>query len=185
MMIIRLFLLVLVLSACSTLPSIPPLETSHVDSWTLNAGMTISTEHDRWTARVYWKQEESSYTLRFHSPMGQGALVLTGNKNGVTLRTSDKKIFKADNPDTLIFKVLKLDIPVTNLQYWIRGLPAPNSAPQDYNLDKSKRLSRLQQDDWEIDYRSYMNVNGTFLPRKIFLENNQFKIKIIISLWKI
>ncbi|MCK5663210.1 MAG: outer membrane lipoprotein LolB, partial [Thiotrichaceae bacterium] len=181
----RLLLFVFILSGCSQVPTLPPTPASQLEAWRLNARIAISTEHDSWTATVYWQQKGAKYKLRLNSPMGQGAILLEGNANEVVMQTADKKTFKAKNPDTLIADVLNLALPVSNLQYWIRGFPSPNSAPKGYTLNDAKRLYQLRQDDWEIDYKHYININGTFLPKKMFLENNQFKIKIVISSWEI
>jgi outer membrane lipoprotein LolB len=184
----RLFLVVLVvyLSACVALPKLPPLPASQVDAWRLNGRIGISTDSESWTASVYWQQQEnSSYQLRLNMPLGQGALLLEGDKKGVIMRTADNKTYQAANADALISEVLKLDMPVTNLQFWIRGLPAPDSVVDRYLLNDKKQLRDLQQEGWFISYLHYVNVNGIALPKKIFMENQSFKVKIAIFEWEI
>ncbi len=179
----RLLILALLLSGCTQLPPLPPTPASQLDSWRLNGRIAVSSEHESWPpANVYWQQQGSAYELRLNMA-GQGALLLKGNNNGVIMHTADKKIFKAANPDALFAEVLKLEIPVTNLHSWIRGFPAPHSSPQWYQLNETGRLRSLRQNGWEIDYKHYVNIRGIYLPKKIFLENNQFKVKIAITQW--
>jgi len=181
-----LILVVLLLSSCVQLPPLPPISAKQLDSWRLNGRIAISTENDSWTAKVFWRQQGAAYQLRLNTPLGQGAIMLEGDDKGVVMRQADKKTIRAANPDILIAKVLKVELPVTNLHAWIRGLPAPNSSPQWYTLDNAKRhMHSLRQDGWEIDYKKYMKVQGIDLPKKIFLENNRFKVKIVISRWEI
>lgn len=181
----RLFFLILILSGCARVATLPPMAAGQVDSWHLTGRIAISTENDNWTANFYWQQLGSAYQLRLNSPLGQGAMLLEGDENGVVMRTADKRTFKAADPDTLIAKIMKIPIPVTNLHAWIRGIPAPKSQPQWYTFDEAGHLLRLRQDGWEIDYGRYVKVQGIDLPKKIFLENNRFKVKFVISRWKL
>jgi outer membrane lipoprotein LolB len=180
-----LLILVVFLSACVSLPKLPPSPASQLDAWRLKGRIAISTDSENWTASVYWQQQDSTYQLRLNMPLGQGALLLEGDEKGVIMRTADNKTYKAANADALMSDVLKLDLPVTNLRFWIRGLPAPHSAPDRYLLNDKKQLRHLQQDGWFITYLHYVNVEGIVLPKKMFLENQSIKVKIAILEWAI
>ncbi|MBE9563365.1 MAG: hypothetical protein IMF12_10950, partial [Proteobacteria bacterium] len=71
----------------------------------------------------------------------------------------------------------------TNLHFWIRGIPTPKSSPQWYSLDKIGRLQSLRQDTWEITYGRYIKMQNIYLPKKIFLNGNDFRVKIIVDQW--
>jgi len=180
-----LILVLLVLSGCVQLPPLPPMPAKQLDSWRLNGRIAISTENDSWTAKVFWQQQGTAYQLRLNTPLGQGVILFEGDDKGVVMRQADNKTIKAANPDILIAKVLKVELPVTNLHAWIRGLPAPHSSPQWYTLNDAGHVQSLRQDGWEIDYKEYIQVQGIDLPKKILLENNRFKVKIVISQWEI
>jgi len=180
-----LLILVVFLSACVSLPKLPPLPASQLDAWRLKGRIAISSDSENWTASVYWQQQGSTYQLRLNMPLGQGALLLEGDEKEVIMRTADNKTYKAANADALMADVLKLDMPVTNLRFWIRGIPAPQSAPDRYLLNDKKQLRHLQQDGWFITYLHYVNVEGIALPKKMFLENQSIKVKIAILEWAI
>ncbi len=179
------FLLLLLLSGCAQLPPLPPTPASQLDSWRLTGRIAILTGHDSWIAKIYWRQQGTAYQIRLNAPTGQGALLLNGNNNGVMMRTADHKTFEAPDPDALILKVLKLEIPLSHLQAWIRGFPDPNSAPESYTLNEAGQLQHLRQANWRIKYGSYIKVQGVYLPKKIVIENTRFKLKIAISHWDI
>ncbi len=179
-----LFLLLL-LSGCLTLPQLPEMPAKQLNSWQINGRIAIITKNDSWTAKFNWLQQDTTYKIRFSNPLGQGAIFLSGNDTGVMMRTADNKVFNATDPDTLIADVLKLHIPVTNLHFWIRGIPTPKSSPQWYSLDKVGRLLTLRQNTWEIEYGRYVNVHNINLPKKIFLTGEEFKVKIIVDKWNI
>jgi len=181
-----LFLWTLLLSSCVQLPSLPPIAASQLNSWHLKGRVAISTGQDTWTATIHWQQQGPAYQLRLNYSFGQGALLIKGNERGVIVHTADKKTFSASDPDTLMAKHLKIEIPVSRLQAWIRGLPAPESSPQWYTLNKVGQLDTLQQDGWKIEYIRYIKVHDIDLPKKIILYHQRLhlQIKIVILQWK-
>ena len=179
------FILALLLSGCAQLPPLPLTPASQLDSWRLTGRIAILTGQDSWIAKMYWHQQGAAYQIRLNAPTGQGAFLITGNNKGVMIRTAEQKTFSAPDPDTLIRKVLKLEIPVSHLYAWIRGLPYPNSSPESYTLNKAGQLQHLRQDNWRIKYDSYIKVQGINLPKKLVIENTRFQLKIAISHWEI
>ncbi len=180
-----IIVLSILLYSCAQLPPMPTTPAEKLQSWRLNGRIAISTQDDSWTANVYWQQQGPTYQLRFNMPLGQGAVLLEGDDKEVMMRTANHETFKAADPDTLVAQVLKIEIPVSHLYYWIRGIPTPKASIGRYTLDEAKRLHNLQQDGWEIVYGRYVSVYGLFLPNKIFLENDNFKVKLVISQWNL
>lgn len=191
MRLLFLFFLLL-LTGCthlSWLPSHPLWETHHthlkaIETWDIQGSIAIATEKDTWNARVYWRQEGSTYQLRFNAPLGQGAMVLNGHDQGVTMKTAKNETFVAKDPDALIRQTLKLEIPVSGLYYWIRGIPTL-AAILKYDFTPQGYLHTLQQNDWYIEYAEYLKVGEFELPKKIFLSHTPFEVKIVISQWKL
>ena len=46
-------------------------------------------------------------------------------------------------------------LPLSHLQYWIRGLPVPGSAPAELERDEAKRLSAFTQNNWRVALTYY------------------------------
>ena len=74
-------------------------------------------------------------------------------------------------------------LPVSNLLWWIRGLPAPDSRSR-VSLDGNGRLATLQQDDWHVEYLGYAEENGLTLPSRIKLEGRDLQITLVIKDWQ-
>ncbi|ALG67508.1 lipoprotein insertase outer membrane protein LolB [Beggiatoa leptomitoformis] len=154
-----------------------------INSWRITGRIAIQTDNDNWTANTYWHQNKAEYQLRFNTPTGQGALLLQGDAQQVTLRTAENETYTAQNPDELMEEVTHLPIPVTSLHDWIRGLPSTALVANEYELDEAGRLYQLRQTDWTIRYERYEVFEGVTLPSKMTLTNNQFTVKIVISQW--
>ncbi|OQW94581.1 MAG: outer membrane lipoprotein LolB [Beggiatoa sp. IS2] len=156
-----------------------------VNRWRLNGRIAILTENEDWTANVHWQQQDKMYQLVFKAPLGQTIMSLEGQPENVIMRTSKGETFDARDADSLIVKVMNLEIPVTNLYFWVRGIPAPEPQPTDYRLTEDGHLYSLQQAGWNVAYKRYLDIQGVTLPDKLFLENSRFKVKIAVSEWEI
>jgi outer membrane lipoprotein LolB len=175
----------LLLSSCVSLPPLPPIPAGQLNRWQLQGRIAVSSQEDTWTAKVYWLQQEQAYQLRFNNPVGQGVFRLEGNERQVVMQTADNKRFSANNPDTLVAETLQVNIPVTHLNFWIRGVPSPQPSPRSYQLNAAGQLTSLQQDNWQIEYKRYIKVQQFYLPQKLFLENDRFQVKIVITQWQL
>ena len=81
-------------------------------------------------------------------------------------------------------QVLGWQLPVTNLYFWVRGLPAPNSSAST-TFDPYHHLIELEQQGWQIQYERYTAIQGIDLPSKLRLKRGQLQVKIVISSWKL
>jgi outer membrane lipoprotein LolB len=152
--------------------------------WNLSAKIGIRNQHEAVSANLHWQQQGKNYHITLMGPLGSGTYELTGQPGKVELAVSDGKHFQATSPEDILAQQSGWQVPVSNLYYWVRGLPVPNS-PAQKNFDSSNRLTQLQQQGWNIHYLSYTSVNRMDVPNKIFLEKPPLSVKIAISQWVI
>lgn len=187
-------LLALILSACTLSPpveidaellkrwQIHQQQLNQLHRWELRASMVANSKDDGWSARIHWQQQGDAYQLRLHGPMGQGALRLSGDAQGVTLHTSDNS-YHAATPEALLSQQANINLPLRYLLFWVRGLPVPKLDIQAQSFTPEGQLASLKQDDWEIQFARYTSVGKWLLPKKIRLENQHYLAKIGISQW--
>ena len=189
---IFILIMSLLLLSCSTAPITPERSAAweqwqsqlrKIDQWQMNASIAVRGDKGAWSARVFWQQQKSLYQLRFHVAGGQGIVLLDGSATEVKMRTADRQEFVAPTPDTLLKDILKVEIPVSFLFYWIRGIPSPKERVVDYRLNEFNQLSFLAQVGWKIEFVDYRDIRGHRLPVKLLLENDEYKVKILISQW--
>lgn len=189
--------LALTLSGCSTInptaaPPAAPKATwtdrqatlNNIKSWRLNGKIAVQTPHDSGSASVNWTQNPRSYVISLLGPLGSNGMKLTGQPGQVTLQTSDGKSYKASSPEQLLAKQWGFHLPVSNLNYWVRGLPVPNVAATTH-FDHFGRLDSLTQQGWRIDYLSYTNVGRVDLPEKLSITSPSLSVKIIVYQWNV
>jgi outer membrane lipoprotein LolB len=199
--ILTLFFSILWLSGCASLTTEQTTTTntnkpltwesraqtlSSVQTWDMSALIAIrnNSKKNNLTANMQWQQTPASYSILLFGPLGTGSAKLTGTRHHVALETSDGKVFTAPTPEALLAQQTHWDLPVSNLYYWIRGLPVPN-LPSQKRFDDSNHLVELQQQGWQIQFLRYAPSNQIDLPRKIFLVNPELNVKIVINEWKI
>ena len=74
-------------------------------------------------------------------------------------------------------------LPVSHLVWWVRGLPAPDSKSK-LTLDGDSRLASLDQDGWQVQYLSYTEQNGYWLPERLKLHGKDLDVTLVVKDWQ-
>lgn len=183
----------LLLQSCSTTP--PPSTTPTLpwqarqqqlhqfNAWQLNGKMALQSAQDAGSANLDWQENKRHYVISLFGPFGTPGPKLIGEPGKITLITANGKHAMAKSPEELLAKLWGFNVPISNLYYWIRGLPAPGMVTNQA-FDGAHRLTELEQQGWHIQFSHYTNAGSLDLPSKIFITSAALKIKIFISEWK-
>ena len=158
---------------------------SAVSSWTATGRIAINTEEEAWNATLHWVQKQDAYRIRLIAPLGQGALQITGDESAVMLRTSDNQIYRAADPESLLYDNTGWTLPLAGLRHWLKGLDDPSGPPAVRTLDAAGRLERLNQAGWVIDYQRYQDDESAGLPTKLQLESERVAMRIVVNRWEL
>ncbi len=184
------------LTSCATTPSaIAPQNKSlswdnrvqtlsGIENWDLKALIAIRNNADANSASLTWQQKKQNYSLSLFGPLGTNSFVLTGAPGKVTLQNPQGQTFSAATPELLLAQQTGWQLPVSYLQYWIRGLPVPN-VPAEKHFDTYNHLSELTQQGWKVQFLRYTSTGHVDLPSKIFINSPTLSVKIIISQWQL
>jgi outer membrane lipoprotein LolB len=154
-----------------------------IRSWRLDGRFSMVTDAESWSGKLHWfQQSNADYLIQFSAPSGQGAMQLLGNDELAELRLANGDSFRATDADALLRQETDWELPVNSLWYWIRGLPDPK-LPQKIELDPENLIVKLEQESWTVNYNSYHQYERFSLPRKITVENETTKLRLIIMNW--
>ncbi len=192
----KIYLLILLafLTGCSDIPSRPGKDNNlerqnqreQIQRWNVNGRLSLSSEKENGTVTFHWTQDYERYLMRFIKPLGQGTYALRGGEgDGVYLLTEKNKVLHADDAEILLKQSVGMYVPLSGFRYWVRGLPEPGVDVMDQQFDDLGRVVEMQQADWDISIKRYMDVDGIDLPAKIFMNNDHFKVRLIIQNWDI
>lgn len=190
-----LLLMICCLASCATMTRQQPSQNtktswdarvqtlSSIQNWNLKALIGVREQHEAWSANLQWKQQQQNYVIALYGPLGTNTQILTGQPGKVELASSNGKKFYASSPEGLLAQQLGWSLPVSNLYYWVRGIPVPNM-PAQKQFDNANRLVQLNQQGWTIQYLRYTSLGNIDVPSKIFLDNPRLNVKIIINQWQ-
>jgi outer membrane lipoprotein LolB len=142
-----------------------------------------------------WQQQGSQFTIDLSSAIfGLGATRIEGSPERITITESGEEPITSYNPEQLINQHVGWPLPISQLRYWIKGIPAPSTNPADQvekmRFNDKGQLSELNQSGWKVRYPRYTQLNTknhslkeTSLPGKIVLQQAQVKITVIVNEW--
>lgn len=159
-------------------------ETKTVSSWEIRGALAAKNKAKGWSASMNWLQNgPSSYQIRLMGPLGAGTVIITKKGGTITFQDGPKKII-SNNADELLLQQTGIRLPVNNLYYWVRGLPAPGKIIAEHR-DQNNHLVQLKQSGYAIDFAKYTTVKGADLPGVVRLEGNGVMVKVIIKSWSV
>jgi outer membrane lipoprotein LolB len=154
-----------------------------IRSWSARGNVAARSNKKGWNASFNWHQTNGNYALELFGPLGMNRMQLTGQPGQVTLKTS-RGVTSAASPEALLQQQLGWQLPVSDLRFWLRGLPAPYSR-EKHSFDLNHHLAHLYQDGWRIVYLRYVSVNGVDLPNRLLLTNANWTVHIVITHWNL
>ena len=184
-------LLILHVMACTLTPA-PPQPThdpaayqqNHLpERWRLDGRLFFSNGDSAGIVKLRWLQDHVRYALQLTAPLGGGTYVLHGDGEEAYLLSPDNTVLRTTNLDDLLRQSLGTPLPVGALQYWVRGLAAPDSPVTHEQFGADGRIVNLAQAGWNIEIKHYREVDGVTLPDKIFMQNENIKLKFVIHVW--
>ena len=158
---------------------------SQTRQWAFSARLSVRRNTDAWAGQIRWQQTGPDYLIHFNAPMGQGAMQLKSNPQfGVEMRLADGTLNYADDPQSLLYDFTGWEIPMNGLKYWIQGIPDKEPVKAiSYNADG--QIEVMQQGNWQIQYRTYREIQEMYMPRKLILRNGPLKIVLVVDHWDI
>lgn len=182
------------LIACTSMPP-PAVENSswvvhrdqlqQLDSWQLRGRVNVRYDEESHTPRIQWQQQQQDYNIRLWGTFNAGNTTIDGSPGFVTMET-DGNVLTASSPEDLILEQLGYELPVSYLEYWIKGLPAPTSSAE-LSFNALNQLSRMYQDGWTISYTDLRQYGAITLPRRVEVTRprNDIRLRFVGLVWTI
>ena len=154
-----------------------------LDSWELRGRVNVRYDNESHTPRIIWLQQNVDYNIRLWGTFNAGATEIVGRPGFVTME-NDGQTLSANSPEDLILEQLGYELPVSQLNYWIKGLPAPESEAQ-LVFNELNQLTTIQQADWTINLSDMRQYGALSLPRRVELTRprNAIRLRFIGLNW--
>ncbi len=194
---LRLLILGLLLSGCAhKLPKASLIsqdwpkhqaQVEAITTWQAVGKLGVKVPNDGGSMGLRWQQTPDQFSIDFTGPFGQNILGIAGQANQVTLSEPNKAPITAKTAEELIRRNTGWNIPVKQLAYWVRGLPAPNTRISGFTPNAQGLIDELEQLGWKVTYGDYLSVTtGTdtlAMPGRITAEYKDVRLTLIIREW--
>ncbi|MCQ4164867.1 lipoprotein insertase outer membrane protein LolB [Tahibacter harae] len=152
--------------------------------WQLSGRIAVSNGDDGGNADVEWQQQRDRYDLRLRAPVTGKNWRLHGDARSATLEGAREQALHGSNAAELLAREVNWQLPVNELEYWVRGLRAPGPRAE-LVFDAQQRPATLQQSGWTIEYRDYFSDREPALPRKVFATKGKHRVRLFIESWQV
>lgn len=174
----------LFLISCASLPSreLPPT-TALLDFWRLEGKLAVAFNDKTHSASFQWHNRGDDYTIRLHGPLGQGNATLKRDRNGIRL-TADGQQQVARTAEELLSMNLGWSFPVSDMSWWIKGLPSPSAPVERHEQNDLGQITVLEQQGWQIKYLRFQQWEHLTLPYKLVASRHNVKITLLLKHWE-
>ena len=145
-------------------------------TWQLRGRVNARYRDESHTPRIRWRQTNQQYSINLWGTLNVGATLIEGEPGYVTLEQGGE-VHNANSPEELILENLGYELPVSQLNYWIKGLPTPNEEHQ-LELGEFNELIFLEQSGWRMTYKDYRLFGAYSLPRRIEMSRDEDNIRL-------
>ena len=153
--------------------------------WNISGKIGIKTPDDTSSGFIDWHQQNQAYQIKISGALGLGATYIDGKPPYVSVKSAGKEEFTTTNPDELLKEQIGFAMPLTELQHWVKGLPAPGSDfKMTYYPDGTPNT--MKQNDWDLTFSKFKNhqPENILLPGKIVVSGQGYRITLIAKTWK-
>ena len=95
----------------------------------------------------------------------------------------------AKTAEELIRKNTGWNIPVTQLAFWVRGLPDPNTKVIHFTPNAQGLIGELEQLGWKVSYGDYLNASTPTtsipMPGRIIAEYKDVRLTLVVREWSL
>lgn len=188
--------LLVFLAACTSPTKRTHLGDNTPDAFSLSGRFTVNYQKpndtgaenssDSVSGNFDWEQENQQTLIDLRSPFGQTIAKIQidpQTEMQAHLLLPDQPPISAASAEILTQQQLGWRLPVNGLRYWLLGQANPHSTPQI--TQTNNRITRLIQDQWQVDYLSWHNQQ----PQRITLRwpsdapTPALELRLVLDTW--
>ena len=139
-----------------------------IQHWELRGRFAVRTDERGGQASLSWKRAAAQHSIRLNGPLGRGVVRINQDETGAELQDAEQRVFHAANAEELLYRYTGWQLPLTNLNFWVLGIPVPG-LPASQELDDAGRMKSLRQQGWEVQYQDYVLSGSHELPSRFTL----------------
>jgi outer membrane lipoprotein LolB len=168
------------LAACAAVPLAPRAP----QPFDLVGRMLVTYSGGALTANTRWEHAPEQDQIWLMTPTGQTLAYIVDTPKGATLTSADQKQYRAGSVEALTRQALGWSLPLALMQYWVKGEPAPSSAPQGLERGPDSRPRALTQNGWRVAFAYYEDGPFAGRVRRLDLNDGANEIRVVVDNWR-
>lgn len=157
-----------------------------LDNWELQGKLAVRQAERSESAVInFWRQDGEQFQVQLSSTfLGMGATELQGTPHALILTTHDGERYTSDKPAALLQAETGWHLPLEQLPYWIKGIPAPGPGVISA-FSSNGQPSVIEQSGWIVRIERHQEAAPPLppLPARLTLEHGSDRIRIVIHRW--
>ena len=160
--------------------------------WRVKGKIGYHSENNKGSAWFDWTQHGEEFTIYLSGPLGVGTATISGNTESVTLSRPGETDIRARSSGELTQKLFGSHLPLEQLRYWAKGIPAPSDGTIHGEVhgiveafNKQGTASKIKQDRWDVNLRNYRPNESYQLPGKLIATRQALTVTLILKNWDI
>ena len=153
-------------------------------AWQAEGRIAVNAGTEGGSGAFAWQQAGDALDFRFRGPAGAGAFRISGDGEGLHLETAAGEKRDLTDPERDLHERYGWSVPLNSMRYWMLGVPDPAETAAT-TLDDANELLLLQQHGWTVEYSAYGGTAGTSLPRKLTMEGDGVRVRVIVERWEL
>ena len=179
-----IFIVAVFLNACSIVPEKPVEEFRLADmqylqqqkNWSFEGRLVLIDEKDSVSVSILWRHAENLDDIELFGPLGQGRLKISVEGDRIVVDDGEARNVYYGQPNEVLAEQLRVNMPVDALRFWVLGV---NDPEQDFVVQPGGFF----QGGWLVRYREMQQVKDYLLPKKITVQKDKTRIKLIVDQW--
>lgn len=150
--------------------------------WEFTGSINVRDADEAQSSRIRWRQQDEAYRINLWGTFNVGATEINGKPGEVRIDQEGEEPIITESPEEMLYQQIGYELPVTELNYWIKGIPAPGDS-QALTFADNQQLLSFEQQGWRIDYLGYTNFGQETLPTRIRIEKEPLRLDLIRLNW--
>jgi outer membrane lipoprotein LolB len=184
--------LMIVLAACNTTSRMDAPVNSEweqrkavlqsLNHWEFTGSINVRDANEAHSSRIRWRQQNEQYRINLWGTFNIGATEINGRPGEVRIEQEGEEPIITESPEEMLYQRIGYELPVTELNFWIKGIPAPGRS-EAMVFAENQQLLGFEQAGWRIDYLGYTNIGAESLPTRIRIQKEPLRLDLTRLNW--
>ena len=151
-----------------------------VTSWTAQGKLAYDVNGQRGNFSFRWIQSNHAYEIVLFGPLGISVATIIGNEVSARITTSEGQMLSAPRPEQLLQETLGLDMPVSAMTRWLRGMPRNTVTSGEVEGSTKTAIEGFNELGWQVEVQ---RRDKSMNPSRVRISRSGASFLVIVKGW--